>query len=40
MFKSQDFTFLIKQRRLEMEDYLMDKKYHATICPVCKDMIS
>lgn len=40
MFKTPDFLFLNKQRRLEMEDYLMDKKYHATICPVCKDMIS
>ncbi len=40
MFKSQDFMFLPKARRLEMEDYLMDKRYHAVICPVCKDMIS
>lgn len=40
LFLKMDFDFLEKDRKEEMEEYLLDKKYHATICPVCQHMIS
>ena len=39
LFLKMDFDYLDKDRKEEMEEYLLDKRYHAIICPVCKDMI-